>query len=47
MMRIDLADETRYITIFSVKWSYNINDYQKEGGRSGYESFEKKETEYM
>jgi hypothetical protein len=41
MMRIDLADETRYITIFSVKWSYNINDYQKEGGRSGYESFEK------
>jgi hypothetical protein len=25
---------------FSVKWSYNINDYQKEGGRSGYESFE-------
>jgi hypothetical protein len=34
-------------TIFSVKWSYNINDYQKEGGRSGYESFEKKETEYM
>jgi hypothetical protein len=38
--RLGFADETRYITIFSVKWSYNINDYQKEG-RSGYESFEK------
>jgi hypothetical protein len=26
---------------FSVKWWYNINNYQKDGGRSGYELFEK------
>jgi hypothetical protein len=26
---------------FSIKWWYNINDYQKDGGRSGYEFFEK------
>jgi hypothetical protein len=30
---------------FSVKWSYNINDYQKEGGRSGMNHLKK--TEYM
>jgi hypothetical protein len=43
MMRIDLASPMKPGTSlsFSVKWSYNINDYQKEGGRSGYESFEK------
>jgi hypothetical protein len=48
MMRIDLASPMKPGTSlsFSVKWSYNINDYQKSG-RSGYESFEKKETEYM
>jgi hypothetical protein len=42
MMRIDLASPMKPGTSlsFSVKWSYNINDYQKEGGRSGYESFE-------
>ena len=43
MMRIDLASPMKPGTSlsFSVKWSYNINDYQKEGGRSGYEFFEK------
>ncbi|PKH66305.1 aminopeptidase [Flavobacterium sp. ALD4] len=42
MMRIDLASPMKPGTSisFSVKWYYNINDYQKEGGRSGYESFE-------
>ncbi|CAM2794146.1 M1 family metallopeptidase [Flavobacterium frigoris] len=43
MMRIDLASPLKPGTSisFSVKWWYNINDYQKEGGRSGYELFEK------
>jgi hypothetical protein len=43
MMRIDLASPMKPGTSlsFSIKWDYNINDYQKEGGRSGYESFEK------
>ena len=27
--------------IFSTKWWYNINDYIQDGGRSGYEPFEK------
>jgi hypothetical protein len=27
--------------VFSTKWWYNINNYRKEGGRSGYEVFEK------
>jgi hypothetical protein len=27
--------------VFSTKWWYNINNYRKEGGRSGYEAFEK------
>ena len=43
MMRIDLASPMKPGTSISffVKWSYNINNYQKEGGRSGYELFEK------
>ena len=43
MMRIDLASPMKPGTsiYFSVKWWYNINNYQKEGGRSGYELFEK------
>ena len=43
MMRIDLASPMKPGTSisFSVKWWYNINNYQKEGGRSGYELFEK------
>ena len=43
MMRIDLAAPMKPGTSisFSVKWWYNINNYQKEGGRSGYELFEK------
>ncbi|KVV14411.1 aminopeptidase N [Flavobacterium sp. TAB 87] len=43
MMRINLATPLKSgakIT-FSIKWWYNINNYQKEGGRSGYELFEK------
>ncbi|TDW46461.1 hypothetical protein EV144_106132 [Flavobacterium sp. 270] len=43
MMRINLATPLKpgeKIT-FSVKWWYNINNYRKEGGRSGYELFEK------
>ena len=43
MMRINLASPLKPGTSmsFSVKWNYNINNYQKEGGRSGYELFEK------
>ncbi|MBC5839703.1 M1 family metallopeptidase [Flavobacterium muglaense] len=43
MMRIDLATALKpgASVSFSIKWWYNINNYQKEGGRSGYELFEK------
>lgn len=43
MMRIDLATPLKpgEKFSFSIKWWYNINNYQKEGGRSGYELFEK------
>jgi hypothetical protein len=49
MMRIDLASPMKPGTSlsFSVKWSYNINDYQKEGGRSGYESFKEGNRIYV
>lgn len=43
MMRINLAKPMKpgeKIT-FSMKWWYNINNYQLDGGRSGYELFEK------
>ena len=43
MMRINLASPMKPGTSisFSIKWWYNINNYQLEGGRSGYELFEK------
>ncbi|HEY4618685.1 MAG TPA: M1 family metallopeptidase [Flavobacterium sp.] len=43
MMRITLASPMKPNSkmSFSIKWWYNINDYQKDGGRSGYELFEK------
>jgi hypothetical protein len=43
MMRINLASPLKpgEKISFSVKWWYNINNYRKEGGRSGYEFFEK------
>jgi hypothetical protein len=43
MMRINLATPMKpgASMSFSIKWFYNINNYQKEGGRSGYELFEK------
>jgi hypothetical protein len=43
MMRINLATPLKpgEKISFSVKWWYNINNYRKEGGRSGYELFEK------
>jgi hypothetical protein len=43
MMRIDLPTPLKAgaSMSFSIKWFYNINNYQKEGGRSGYEFFEK------
>jgi hypothetical protein len=43
MMRINLATpyEAKSNITFSIKWWYNINNYQLEGGRSGYELFEK------
>jgi hypothetical protein len=43
MMRINLATPMKPGTSmsFSIKWFYNINNYQVEGGRSGYELFEK------
>ncbi len=43
MMRIDLDKPLKpgEKISFAIKWWYNINNYQKEGGRSGYEFFEK------
>jgi hypothetical protein len=43
MMRINLPVPMKHGEkySFSVKWWYNINNYQKDGGRSGYELFEK------
>lgn len=43
MMRINLASPMKpgEKFSFSVKWWYNINNYRAEGGRSGYELFEK------
>ncbi|WP_320815354.1 M1 family metallopeptidase [Flavobacterium sp.] len=41
MMRINLATPLKPgdKTVFSIKWWYNINNYQIDGGRSGYELF--------
>ncbi|TDO77852.1 hypothetical protein EV143_10385 [Flavobacterium chryseum] len=43
MMRINLATPLKPGEKISlaIKWWYNINNYRKEGGRSGYELFEK------
>ena len=43
MMRINLDKPLKPGEKISlaIKWWYNINNYQKEGGRSGYELFEK------
>lgn len=43
MMRIDLPTpmESGEKISFSIKWWYNINNYRQDGGRSGYELFEK------
>jgi hypothetical protein len=43
MMRLNLATPMKPGTgiTFSIKWWYNINNYQQDGGRSGYELFEK------
>ncbi|MWB95270.1 M1 family peptidase [Flavobacterium sp. GA093] len=43
MMRINLATPLKAgeKIVLAIKWWYNINNYQKEGGRSGYELFEK------
>jgi len=43
MMRINLATPMKpgEKISFSIKWWYNINNYRQEGGRSGYELFEK------
>jgi hypothetical protein len=43
MMRINLATPLKpgEKISFSLKWWYNINNYRKDGGRSGYELFEK------
>ena len=43
MMRIDLPVPMKSgeKLSFSIKWWYNINNYRQEGGRSGYELFEK------
>ena len=43
MMRIDLpvALKSGDKISFSIKWWYNINNYQVVGGRSGYEHFDK------
>jgi hypothetical protein len=36
MMRINLLLKPGTSMSFSIKWNYNINNYQKEGGRSGW-----------
>lgn len=43
MMRIELPKPLRKGEkfVFSIKWWYNINNYLVDGGRSGYEPFEK------
>ncbi len=43
MMRIELPKVLKYgeKISFSIKWWYNINNYTIDGGRSGYEHFEK------
>ncbi len=43
MMRLELDKPLKHgeKIVFSVKWNYLINDYGKDGGRSGYEHFEK------
>ncbi len=43
MMRIELPKLLKYKEkiSFSIKWWYNINNYTIDGGRSGYEHFEK------
>lgn len=43
MMRINLATPMKpgEKISFSIKWWYNINNYQEDGGRSGYEFFKK------
>ncbi|NMH27501.1 M1 family metallopeptidase [Flavobacterium silvaticum] len=43
MMRINLPQPLKggETISFSVKWWYNINNYMKDGGRSGYEYFPK------
>jgi hypothetical protein len=43
MMRIELDKPLKYKEkiSFSIKWWYNINNYRLDGGRSGYEHFDK------
>ena len=43
MMRIDLDKPLKHSEkiSFSIKWNYNINNYMLDGGRSGYEHFDK------
>jgi len=43
MMRINLAKPLKHgeKMSFTIRWWYNINNYMKDGGRSGYEYFEK------
>jgi hypothetical protein len=43
MMRIELPQPLKYgeKISFSIKWWYNINNYLLDGGRSGYEHFDK------
>lgn len=49
MMRIDLATPLKHgeKISFSIKWWYNINNYMKDGGRSGYEEFADKNRLYV
>lgn len=43
MMRINLPTplKSKEKVSFSIKWWYNLNNYRVDGGRSGYEEFEK------
>lgn len=46
MMRVDMPEvlESGDDYTFRIKWSYNINNRMKEGGRSGFENFEENDN---
>jgi hypothetical protein len=49
MMRIDLPKKLKKGETFKFKidWNYNIPDRMKQGGRGGYEFFQKMATTFL